>query len=278
LGVISALVGRNDHILADKSNHASIVDGCNLALGQFVRFPHRDMEGLEQRLRKIDPRAGKLIVVDGVFSMEGDTAPLDQIVPLCKRYGARLYVDEAHGMGVLGERGIGTVEHFGVLCDTDIIMATFSKSFAATGGFIASERPVVEYLKHHSLPFIYSASMPAPSVAAAGAALKIIQEEPERRQTLLRNARLIREGLAALGFEIIPGITPVIPVIIDDELLLCQFHKELLANGIYTNPIFKPAAERCMVRISCMATHNESQISRLVETMAKLGKSFGIID
>ncbi len=277
-GCLSSLLGRDVFAVLDKSVHASIIYGTMASFSKnHRRFKHNDMQDLERELAALPANRGKIVVVDGVFSMEGDTAPLDRIVPLCQRYGARLYVDEAHGMGVLGEHGIGTVEHFGVTADTDIIMATFSKSFASTGGFIASERAVVEYLKHHSMPFIFSASMPAPSVAAARASLQIIKDEPERRQKLLRNARLIREGLTALGFEVIPGITPVVPVIVDDELLLCQIHKELLANGIYTNPIFKPAADRCMVRISCMATHNESQIQQLLEIMAKLGNSFGII-
>jgi 8-amino-7-oxononanoate synthase len=280
-GCLSSLLGRDEFAILDKSVHASIIYGTMATFSKnHRRFKHNDMQDLANVLESLPPDRGKLVVVDGVFSMEGDTAPLPEITRLCKRHGVRLYVDEAHGIGVLGENGIGTAEHYGALKDTDILMATFSKSFASTGGFIASERPVIEYLKHHSLPFIYSASMPAPSVAAARAALQVIQSEPERRRQLIDNARSIRNGLDRLGFDLFPAetITPVIPVIIDDEVLLCQFFHALLAAGIYTNPIFRPAAEKCMIRVSCMATHTGSQIDQLLNTMAELGRQFGLIE
>lgn len=280
-GCLSALLSRDEFAILDKSVHASIIYGTMATFSKnHRRFKHNDMTDLGAILEALPPEKGKLVVVDGVFSMEGDTAPLPEIVQHCQRHGARLYVDEAHGIGVLGENGVGTAEHYGVLKETDILMATFSKSFAATGGFVASERPVIEYLKHHSLPFIYSASMPAPSVAAARASLRIIREEPDRRRQLLDNARQIRDGLVRLGFDLFPAhiITPVIPVIIDDEVLLCQFFHALLAAGIYTNPIFRPAAERCMIRVSCMATHTSAQIDQLLNTMAELGRQFGIIE
>lgn len=278
-GCLSSLLSRDEFAILDKSDHASIIYGTMASFGKnHRRFRHNDVRDLECVFNSIKSDRGRIVIVDGVFSMEGDTAPLPEIVSLCQKHGSRLYVDEAHGMGVLGENGIGAAEHLGVLDEVDIIMATFSKSFASTGGFIASEKPVIQFLKHHSLPFIYSASMPAPSVAAARAALELIRQEPERRQRLLENARRIREGLTTLGFEIYAGITPVIPVIIDDEVLLCQFFNALLAAGIYTNPIFKPAAERCLIRISCMATHEPSHIDQLLNTMADIGRSFGIIN
>ena len=277
-GCLSSLLGRDEYAILDKSVHASIIYGTQASFGKsHRRFKHNDPQDLEAVLSALPADRGKMVVVDGVFSMEGDIAPLPEIIGLCRKYGARLYVDEAHGAGVLGANGVGSVEYHGVLAQTDIVMATFSKSFASTGGFIAAERPVIQYLKHHSMPFIYSASMPAPSVAAARMALQIIQEEPERRQHLQEIALEIRNGLVGLGFELIPGITPIIPVIIDDELLLCQVFFSLMAKGIYTNPIFKPAADRCMLRISCMATHTSSHVGQLLETMEEVGKSFGII-
>jgi len=277
-GCLSSLLGRDEYAILDKSVHASIIYGTQASFGKsHRRFKHNDPEDLAAVLSALPADRGKLVVVDGVFSMEGDIAPLPELIALCRKYGARLYVDEAHGAGVLGEHGIGAVEHHGVVAETDIIMATFSKSFASTGGFIAAERPVIQYLKHHSMPFIYSASMPAPSVAAARMSLKIIQEEPERRQHLRDMALMIRNGLSGLGFELIPGITPIIPVIIDDELQLCQVFFALMAKGIYTNPIFKPAADRGLLRISCMATHTSNQVEQLLETMEEIGKSFGII-
>lgn len=277
-GCLSTLVGRDEYAILDKSVHASIVYGTMAAHSKsYKRFKHNDVEDLESILSALDPEKGKLVVVDGVFSMEGDLAPVPELAELCSRYGARLYVDEAHGVGVLGPKGIGAAEHLGAQDAVDVYMATFSKSFASTGGFIAAEKPVISYLKHHSPPFIYSASMPAPSVAAARASLEIIRSEPERRAHLLEVSARARAGLKAAGFEVYDGITPVIPVIINDELVLCQFFKALLDAGIYTNPIFKPAAEKCMIRISCMAIHENPHIDRLVETMTEVGRHFQLL-
>lgn len=278
-GCLSCLMGRDEYVLLDKSVHASIVYGTMASLGKNLRrFKHNDPEDMARTLAAMDPDKAKLLVVDGVFSMEGDVAPLPDLVHYAKMYGARVYVDDAHSIGVLGPNGAGTAEHFNMVDDVDITMATFSKSFAATGGFIASERSVIEYVKHHSLPFIYSASMPAPSVAAARAALSIIQNEPERRAKLNENSRQIRDGLASVGFEVRDGITPVIPVIIDDEMLLCQFFKALLDAGIYTNPVFPPAAEKGMIRISCMAIHENQHIDQLINTMQEIGRHFQLLD
>jgi 8-amino-7-oxononanoate synthase len=277
-GSLSCLLGRDEYAILDKSVHASINYGTMVSFGKnHRRFKHNDMSDLSNILESIQPDKGKIVIVDGVFSMEGDVAPIPELVDLCRRYNARLYVDDAHGIGILGGRGAGSADHFNMLKEVDILMCTFSKSFASTGGFIASERPVIEFLKHHSLPFIYSASMPPSSVATALASLEIFRSEPERRENLLKNSTRIREGLKAVGFEVYDGITPVIPVIIDDELLLCQFFKLLLEAGIYTNPIFRPAADKGMIRISCMATHEEEHIDQLINTMQEIGRSFQIL-
>lgn len=280
-GCLSSLIGRDDIAILDKEVHASILYATMAGVTSFTknqrRFRHNDVDDLRAVLESVEPDRGKIVVVDGVFSMMGDLAPLDRIAELCREFGARLFVDEAHGMGVLGEHGIGTVEHFNVVDDTDIVMATFSKAFASTGGFVAAERPVIEYLKHHSMPFIYSASMPAPSVAAALASLEIIKNEPERRQRLLANAKRIRDGLAGMGFDVVPSVAPVIPVVIDDEEALACFFKGLLAAGVYTNPIFRPAAERCLIRISCMAIHEDSHIDQLLDVMLDMGRKSHII-
>lgn len=277
-GCLSSLVSRDEFAVLDKNVHASIIYGTMASFGKNNRrFKHNDPRDLENVLKALSSDKGRIVIVDGVFSMEGDVSPLREIAKVCKKYGARLYVDEAHGVGVLGKNGIGAAEHMGVLDKVDIHMATFSKSFASTGGYVAAERPVIQYLKHHSMPFIYSASMPAPSVAAAQAALEIIRAEPERRQRLLDIAAYVRKSLTGLGFDVYEGITPVIPVIMDDEALVCQFFNALMEAGIYTNPIFKPAAEKCMIRISCMAIHEPEHLDRLINTMADLGRSFGVI-
>jgi len=277
-GSLSCLLGRDECAILDKSVHASINYGTMVSFGKsHRRFKHNDMIDLEKILESTGPDRGKMVVVDGVFSMEGDLAPVADLVRLCDSYGARLYVDEAHGVGILGETGNGAAEHMGVLDKIDIYMSTFSKSFASTGGFIASERPVIEFIKHNSLPFIYSASMPASSAAAALTSLSIIRNEPELRTKLMLNARKIREGLKAVGFEVYDGITPIIPVIIEDEMLLCKFFKTLVEAGIYTNPIFTPAAEKCMIRISCMAIHEDKHIDQLINTMLDIGRSYKIL-
>src|ERR1035438_6449528 len=205
-----------------------------------------------------------LIVSEGVFSMEGDIADLRGIVDLSKPYGARIYVDEAHGIGVLGPTGAGAAEHLGVLDDIDIVMGTFSKSLASVGGFVASTKEVVDYLKHTARPFVFSASLPPASVAAVGAALQIMKKEPERRQRLLRIAGLLREELRARGFAVLPGETPIVPVVIDQELDLCRLCKKLLEEGIYINPVLRPAAAQNLLRISCTAAHTEAHVERLI--------------
>src|SRR3954463_4804683 len=208
--------------------------------------------------------------------MEGDIADLQGIMKLAKPYGARVYVDEAHGIGVLGETGAGAAEHLGVLDEVDIIMGTFSKSLASVGGFIAGERAIVDYLKHTARPFVFSASLPAASVAAFDAALQIMKKEPERRLRLLSIAQLLRDELRSRGFNVLPGETAIVPVVIDSELDLCRLCKALLEEGIYINPVLRPAAAQNLLRISCTAAHTEAHVERLVATLEKLSESLGI--
>jgi 8-amino-7-oxononanoate synthase len=277
LGAISGITGRGDTIIADRNIHASLLDGCLASFARTVRYRHNDMADLEHVLRSLPIDEGRLIVVDGVFSMEGDTAKLPEIVSLAMKYGARVYVDEAHGIGVLGKHGRGASEHFGVEEDVDIVMGTFSKSFASIGGFVAARREVIEYLKHHSRAFVYSASLAPANAAAVLKALEIIEREPERRERLLVIAERVRDGLMELGFKLLTGPTPIIPVIIGDEALVCQFFNELMNEGIYTNPVLPPAVTHGLIRISCMATHTDKQVEQLFDTMHKVGKRLGVI-
>ncbi|HBL69527.1 MAG TPA: 8-amino-7-oxononanoate synthase, partial [Firmicutes bacterium] len=216
LGTISAIVGRGDIVITDRDDHASIVDGCRLSFGQMKRYRHNDMADLERVLKQCDPKAGKLLVVDGLFSMEGDIAPLPEMVPLCRKYGARLMCDDAHALGVLGQ-GRGTAAHFGMTADVDLIMSTFSKSFASLGGFIAGDEVVIHYIQHHARSLIFSASIPPASAAAALAALDILEKEPERVERLHHNAEKMRAGFRALGLDTGNSVTPVIPIIIGDD-------------------------------------------------------------
>src|SRR5262245_3643573 len=277
-GSLAALAERGDVILADRQVHASLVDGMQTSFAKTVRFRHNDMRHLEGLLRERKPEEGRLIVVDGVYSMEGDVADLPALVPVARAYGARVYLDEAHGVGVLGEHGRGTAEYFGVEGEIDVFAGTFSKSFACAGGFIAARREVVEYVKHHARAFIYSASMPPASLATVQAALKIIREEPERRQRLLKISALCRGELRRAGFVVYDGFTPVIPVVVDDEMLVGRLCNELLDAGIYVNPVFVPAAPKGLLRISCQAVHTEAHVARLVETLVKVATELDVYD
>src|SRR5580700_6050802 len=252
---LAALAEKGDVLLCDHNLHASLVEGALRSTARTVRFRHNDLEHLERCLQNCPPEERILIVSEGVFSMEGDIADLRGIVELAKPYGARIYVDEAHGIGVLGATGAGAAEHLGVLDDVDIVMGTFSKSLASVGGFIAGERTVVDYLKHTARPFVFSASLPAASVAAVGAALQIMRKEPQRREHLLRVAQFLREELRARGFNVLPGETAIVPVVIQEEIDLCRLCKRLLEEGIYINPVLRPAAAQNLLRISCTAAH-----------------------
>jgi len=276
-GALSTIAQKGDVIIADRNIHASILDGCLAAFARTLRFRHNDMVDLEKVLAGLPADEGRIIVVDGVFSMEGDTANLTEIVKLARRFRARVYVDEAHAIGVLGENGRGTAEHLGVEDDVDIVMGTFSKSFASIGGFIASSREVIEFIKHHSRAFVYSASLAPANAAAVLKSIEIIKREPERRQNLHRLADRIKKELHALGFRLLKGITPIIPVVVDDEELVCKFFWELLNEGIYTNPVLAPAVTHSLIRISCMATHTDEHCDRLVQTMHRVGKKLELV-
>lgn len=278
LGAISCLVGPDDYVIIDKANHASIVDGCRLGMGQIKRYRHNDMRHLELILSKLPEEAGKLVVVDGVFSMEGDIAPLDEIIPICKKYDVRLYVDDAHSVGVLGQ-GRGTAAHFGVTDDVDLIMGTFSKSFASIGGYIAGDADIIAYIKHHARSMIFSASLPAHNVIAAMTSLDIMETEPEHVERLWANAHKMLHGLTELGFNTGHTQTPIIPIIIGEDDPTFLTWKLLYERGLYTNPVRTPAvpAGRSLLRTSYMATHTEQQLDRALDIMGTTGRQLGLI-
>lgn len=279
LGTIATIVGKDDIIFADRDNHASIVDACRLSFGKTVKFKHNDMEDLERLLAVHADVPGKLIAVDGVFSMGGDIVNLPKIVELGKKYNAKIFVDDAHSIGVLGENGRGTAEHFGLTDEVDIIMGTFSKSFASIGGFIAGDEDVIHYIKHHSRTLIFSASMPPSAVATVIAALEVMQEEPERRKRLWENTKKMKEGFTKLGFNIGDSQTPIIPVIIGEDMLTFNFWKKLYENGLFTNPVISPAVPpgTSRIRTSYMANHTDEELDQVLYTFEKVGKEFGII-
>jgi 8-amino-7-oxononanoate synthase len=262
LGIISALAGRNDVIVGDKENHASIYDACRLSYAKLLRYEHNDMEDLERVLKSIPEDKGILIVTDGVFSMSGDIANLPEIVRLGKKYGARIMVDDAHGFGVLGKHGRGTAEYFDLEDEVDIYMGTFSKSLASLGGYMAAKREVVEYVKHVSRPFIFSASITPASVASARAALNIIKREPERVKALLDISDYMRKGLQSLGIEIMESVTPIIPIYTYHDILTFVACKLLLERGVYVNPVISPATPvgKSLLRTSYTATHTKEQM------------------
>ncbi len=273
---LSALTEKGDVMICDHNLHASLVEGALRSAARTMRFRHNDLEHFERCLENCPPEDKILIVSEGVFSMEGDVADLRGIIKLAKPYGARVYVDEAHGIGVLGPTGAGAAEHLGVLDDVDLVMGTFSKSLASVGGFIAGERAVIDYLKHTARPFVFSASLPAASVAAVGAALQIMKKEPERRERLLHIAQLLRDELGTRGFNVLPGETAIVPVVIQDELDLCRLCKALLEEGIYINPVLRPAAAQNLLRISCTAAHTEAHVDRLVTTLERVWNDLDI--
>lgn len=278
MGAISSLVGPKDVVIIDKANHASIVDGCRLGLGQIKRYRHNDMRHLERVLEGIPDDMGKMVIVDGVFSMEGDIAPLKQIVPLCQKYGARLYVDDAHSLGVLGN-GRGTAAHFGLTDQVDMVMGTFSKSFASIGGFVAGNADVINYIQHSARTLIFSASLPAPNVMAVMAALDIMENEPEHVERLWDNGHKMLSGLKQMGFDIGDTETPIIPIIIGENDPTFLTWKLLFERGLYTNPVRTPAvpAGRAMLRTSYMATHTDEQLDRALDILGTTGRQLGLI-
>jgi 8-amino-7-oxononanoate synthase len=271
LGVVSTLIGRGDYLFMDKLNHASLVDSARLSYGTVCRYLHNDIKALERQLAQAPRDAGKLIVTDGVFSMEGDIANLPGIVALAEKYSADVLVDDAHAIGVLGERGGGTAQHFGLQDRVTLTVATFSKSLAAIGGVVAGPEPVIHYLKHHARPLIFSASMPPASVATVLAALDVIEEQPELREVLWKNTRRMQDGLKSLGYDIGDSETPVIPVLIGDIGILALQWRALYDAGVFTNPVIPPAVplHSCRLRISMMATHTNEQIDYVLDLFAQ---------
>ncbi len=279
LGAISALVARSDTVYLDKLDHACLQDGARLSWGKTERFRHEDYVHLENLLKATDAERGKLIVVDGVYSMEGDIVNLPDLVPLAKKYDAALMVDDAHSLGVLGPNGEGTAAHWGLTDEVDLITGTFSKSLASIGGFVAGDDVVIDYLRFHARTQIFSASMPPSAVATVRAALEIIRTEPERRQRLWRNTRRMMAELRAIGFDIGPTETPIIPILIGPMDLTFQVWRDVLDAGVFTNPIVPPAVPEggCRLRTSFMATHTDEQLDFVLETLEKVGKKYGVV-
>ena len=278
LGVIAALVGKDDLVIIDKMDHASIIDGCRLTYGGVKKYRHNDMADLERVLQQNDSKS-KIIIVDGVFSMEGVIVNLPKVVELAKAYGARLMEDDAHGVGVLGKTGRGTAEHFGLEQDVDLIMGTYSKSLASIGGFIAGSAEVIHYIKHFARALIFSASPPPASVAAVSAALDIIESEPERIDQLWKNTNKMLKGLRELGFETGPSETPIIPVIVGENEMAFKAAMMLQDEGVFVNVAISPAVPdgRALIRTSYMATHTEEQLDRVLSAFEKVGKALGLI-
>jgi len=278
LGAISALIGKNDVVITDKEDHASIVDGCRLGLGEIKRYVHGDLAQLDRILAKVPADKGTLVVVDGVFSMGGDIVDLPKLVGICKARGARLYVDDAHSVGVLGG-GRGTAAHFNLKDDVDMTMGTFSKSFASLGGFVVGDTDVIDYIKHFARSFIFSASLPAPSVMAAMTALDIMENEPEHIERLWENAHFMMKGFRDLGFNIGNTQTPIIPIIVHDDDKCFRLWKEIYEGGVYTNPVIAPAVPEghALLRTSYMASHTKEQLQRALDVFEKVGKRLEII-
>ena len=278
LGIISAIAGKDDVLVIDKLDHASILDACRLSYAEVKKFRHNDMGSLDFVLNECGDR-GKLVVVDGVYSMEGDIAPLPDILKVCRKYGARLMVDDAHGVGVLGKTGRGTAEHFGLEQEVDIIMGTYSKSLASIGGFVVADENVIHYIKHNSRPLIFSASPPPASVASVIAALDIIDREPDRRQQLWDNTNKMMQAFKGMGFDIGVTETPIVPLLMGEMELAFMMWKTLSVEGLFVNPVVPPAvpAGRSMIRTSYMATHTTEQLDRALGILEKAGKKLGVV-
>ncbi len=278
VGVITALIGKDDYVILDKDAHASVVDGVLMAPGTMRRFRHNDLNSLEQTLSKLPKDAGKLVIVDGVYSMGGDMAPLPEIVSVCKQFGARILVDDAHGIGVTGN-GHGTPTHFGLTNEIDLIMGTFSKSFASIGGFIAGDEQIVHYIQHHARSMIFSAALPAPNVMAVLTALDIIESEPEHVEKLWDNADYMRNGLKALGYDTGESNTPIIPVIIRDEYRTALAWAALIQEGVYTNPVIPPGVppNGSLLRTSYTATHEREHLDRALRGFEVVGNNLDLI-
>lgn len=279
VGVLSCLLDRHDVALLDSMDHASILDGVRLSFGKPMKFRHNDPADLEKKLGLIDEKKGKLIAIEGVYSMEGDVAPLPEMVRLKKEYGARLFLDEAHSLGVFGENGRGVAEHFGVEDDVDLVMGTFSKSLATVGGFIAGSFEVIDYIKHNARAQIFTAAIPPGAVAAVEAALDIIESEPERRERLWENTEYMRVELEGLGFETCGSQSPIISLLVGEDAPTFHMAKRLQEEGVFVNPVMTPAvpAGQSMIRTSYMATHTREQLDQALGALAKVGRELSII-
>ncbi len=279
LGFISALANRNSAVVIDKEDHASIYDGCRFVDGKVLKFRHNQMGHLDKVLSRLEPDRGVMIVVDGVFSMSGDIAELPEIVRVARAHGARVVVDDAHGLGVVGVGGRGTASHFGLDGEVDLVVGTFSKSLASIGGFVAGPARVLDYIRHFGRPMLFSASLPPSCLAAAGAALDIIQQEPERVQQVLAVGKRVRDELVRLGFEVGATITPIVPIYIRDEHRTLVVWRDLLEEGVFVNPVVAPAVARndSMLRTSYMATHTDAMIDQALSAFEKVGRLHGLI-
>ena len=279
LGVVSCITGREDYVILDEQDHASIIEGRRLSFSTPLKYKHNDMDSLEDQLKKCAPDKVKLIVTDGVFSMEGDVAKLPKIVELAKKYDATVMVDEAHGIGVFGKQGRGTCDHFGVTNDVDLIMGTFSKSFASLGGFIATDKEITNFLRHHSRSYIFTASITPASTAAANAALDIMLNEPERQENLWKLTNYALEGFRNMGCEIGHTETPIIPLYIRDNYKTFTVTRDLLNEGVFVNPVVSPAVapHDTLIRFSLMATHTKDQVTVALEKIQKVFRQNGIL-
>lgn len=279
LGVVSCLTGREDYIIYDEQDHASIIEGRRLSFSTCLKYKHNDMESLEKQLQRCAPDKVKLIVTDGVFSMEGDVANLPEIVRLAKKYNAAVMVDEAHGIGVFGKGGRGTCDHFGVTKDVDLIMGTFSKSFASLGGFIATDKEITNYLRHHSRSYIFTASITPASTAAALKAIDLMIEEPERQENLWKITEFALNGFRQMGCEIGNTTTPIIPLFIRDDYKTYTVTHDLFEEGLFVNPVVTPAVapQDTLIRFSLMATHTQEQVEFALEKIEKVFRKHGII-
>jgi 8-amino-7-oxononanoate synthase len=279
LGVLSCVTGRNDYLILDEYDHASLIDGSRLSFSKVIKYGHNDMQDLERKLSILPEEAVKLIVVDGIFSMEGDIVKLPEIVELADKYGANIMVDDAHSLGVIGEKGAGTASHFGLTDDVDLIMGTFSKSLASLGGFIASDADTIDYLKHRARSLMFSASMTPGSVASVIAALDIIESEPERIQKLWDNTNYAMKLLLDEGFDLGPTESPILPIYVRDNEKTFLVTKYLQEAGIFVNPVVSPAvpSDSSLLRFSLMATHSFEQIDEAIEKIAKAFKEVGVV-
>jgi 8-amino-7-oxononanoate synthase len=279
LGVVSLLAGRNDYLLLDELDHASIIEGSRLSFSKVLKYAHNDMSALECKLKLCEEGRIKMIVVDGIFSMEGDIVKLPELVKLAKKYNASIMVDDAHSLGVLGKNGSGTASHFGLSDDVDLIMGTFSKSFASLGGFIAADKEVINFIKHNSRTLIFSASMTPSSAAAVLASIEIMENEPERIKHLWDMTHYALKGFKDAGFEIGKSETPIIPLFIRDDIKALQLTRILLEDGVFVNPVVSPAVpkEDSLIRYSLMATHTKEQVEVSIDKITRAAKSLGIL-